>query len=65
MAALRDELERSLRASWHTADLAVYAECFNEIGDDTDWSYLEQLVQFLESLQAASARVVFRVAWGF
>jgi hypothetical protein len=42
-----------------------HLDSFDDIGDDTDWSYLEQLVQFLEPLQTASGRAVFRVASGF
>ena len=42
-----------------------HLECFEDVGDDTAWSYLEQLTEFLASFEAASRPPVFRVAWGF
>jgi hypothetical protein len=42
-----------------------YIDQFAGVGDDRGWLYLADLVQFLESLEAASVQPVFRVAWGF
>jgi hypothetical protein len=54
---------RSLLVAHRLTDYDI--DCFEDVGDDTDWSYLEQLVDFLASFEAASRPPVFRVAWGF
>ncbi len=54
---------RSLLVAHRLTDYHI--ECFSDVGDDTDWSYLAELLELLESQRDARRRPVFRVAWGF
>jgi hypothetical protein len=59
-------LASALRSLLAAHRLTTYhLDCFADLGDDTDWSYLQQLVELLDGSQTTSGRAWFRVAWGF